>query len=585
MKKRTIQSIFILYGLFIVIFCGAQELCSSDFTSKNGFSNSIVLNVDKDKPGLILPITANGLNLFNKQTFTFKNTRIEDNLTICNIFSIFPDKTASFWMRLWLKVLIFFAIIIILFIYINYRVNNLKKQKNIFEIKIKERTRELEDSNLVLEEKQEEINLQKEELMAQKGVLENTNQILTEQKKQITAQNVELYKHRNRLESLIEDRTQELEEAKIKAEESDKLKSAFLANMSHEIRTPMNAIVGFSSLLRDRNLSTTEKEEMIDIITSNSKYLLELLNDVLDISKIQASQMELNPYNVDLSELMNELFEIFTIEAERKKLELVLSINKIPKNFLIKIDRHRVKQVLINLIMNAIKFTHSGSVEFGIYDIEKEIVFFIKDTGIGISKSTGNSIFERFLKIEDKTRFYGGTGLGLTICRSLAELWGGRIWYESEQDKGSTFYFSHPILIDTIKPILKTNQQSRTNMPELTGKIILIAEDQENNYKLLEAYLTKTNATIIWVKNGNEAINFVKNNYVDLVLMDIKMPDVDGIIATRHIKQLKPDLHVIAQTAYAFEDEIVEYMESGISAYLVKPIQKNDLLQAINKYL
>ncbi len=418
------QSVIILFGLFLGLFCNARELHFSHLTFKEGFSNNFVSFIANDNKGFFLNVANKRLFFYNNRTFLNKIVCLADNrcnyYIICNV----PDKTDSFLRNHRLTLFMIFVVLLIVLLYFTLKINDLLKKKGKLESKLNERTRELDEFKVVIEEKNEEVSHQKEEIIAQAKIIESTNHVLIEQKKLITTQNVELFKHRNKLESLVEERTQELEEAKINAEESDKLKSAFLSNMSHEIRTPMNAILGFSSLLRDKNLSAIEKEEMIQIITSNSKYLLELLNDVLDLSKIQASQMELNHYNVNLHDLMIELYENFTSEAERKNLKLILSIDKISKNFIINTDKIRIKQVLTNLLLNALKYTNIGSIEFGIYDFNNEIVFFVKDTGIGIPSYTGNTIFEHFIKLEDKTKLQSGTGLGLAICKNLVELWG-----------------------------------------------------------------------------------------------------------------------------------------------------------------
>ncbi|MBN2520122.1 MAG: hypothetical protein JXB17_06440, partial [Bacteroidales bacterium] len=305
-----------------------------------------------------------------------------------------------FWRTWWFRLLNFLVIIILALIYYRNRVQNLRNQKILLEKLVKERTKELEESNIILEEKQEEINIQKEELMSQKNYLEKSNQKLQEQHDQIVKQNKELDLHRNKLESLVELRTKELETAKIKAEESDRLKSSFLANMSHEIRTPMNAIIGFSMLLRDQKMSKEEREEAIDLIIKNSEALLVLINDILDISKIQAGQLTLKYTKVNLVNLLHEAYENFRLAAKEKNIMLKLVTEKIPADFTLETDQTRLFQVFSNLISNAIKFTNEGTVEFGVKEINKQIIFYVSDTGIGIPSGISNSIFKRFLKVE-----------------------------------------------------------------------------------------------------------------------------------------------------------------------------------------
>jgi signal transduction histidine kinase/ligand-binding sensor domain-containing protein/CheY-like chemotaxis protein len=490
-----------------------------------------------------------------------------------------------FWKTWWFRIIIIMSILIVAYIAIYLRLAFFRKQQQELTFLVKERTKELEESNVLLEEKQEEIYLQKEELMTQKDTLEDTNKVLVQQKQQIIEQNKELDKHHNELESLIDERTRELEMAKLKAEESDSLKSAFLANMSHEIRTPMNAIIGFSSILRDQSLSSNEKEDIIGIIINNGESLMGLINDILDLSKIHANQVILYPLFIHLPSLLKEIFDNFTLEAENSHLVLKLALNEIPADFVLDTDKLRLKQVINNLIQNALKFTPSGSIEFGVKEINDDVTFFVKDTGIGIDQNIGNSIFERFQKIESKDQIYSGTGLGLAICKSLVELWGGTIWYKSELDKGATFYFTHPVSFQIEKRQHKPQAQIHFEIPDLSGKKILIAEDETNNFRLLKVYLAKTNATIIHAKNGKEAIEYAQQFQIDAILMDLKMPIIDGFEATRQIKKLKPEIPIIAQTAYAFENEKNEFSKLGISDYLVKPIQINDLMNALIKVL
>jgi signal transduction histidine kinase len=315
----------------------------------------------------------------------------------------------------------------------------------LLERMVSERTSDLEEVNAVLEESREEISLQKEELESQYETLEETNNTLIMQKEQIEAQNRELDQHRFNLQLLVNERTKELEKALYKAEESERLKSSFLANMSHEIRTPMNAIIGFSIMLRQKDLPEDEKDEFIKIIMSNSESLLVLINDIMDLSKIQASQMVLYPTSVPLVTLLNELKDVYTVEAEKKNLSIKFAKHAISNEYTLYTDKVRLKQVIGNLITNAIKFTSEGEIEFGLNILPDIITFYVKDTGVGISPEVGDAIFERFLKLENTEKLFGGTGLGLAICKSLVEQWGGTIWYESELNAGTTFYFTHPV--------------------------------------------------------------------------------------------------------------------------------------------
>jgi signal transduction histidine kinase/ligand-binding sensor domain-containing protein/CheY-like chemotaxis protein len=526
--------------------------------------------------------------------------------------SILVNILPPWWKTWWARTILYISIVAIaLYIYF-LRISFYRHQQLKLTTLVKERTRELEEATAYLEEKQEEIHMQKEELIAQrnaledsntilvehqekinlqknelvsqKGALEESNKLLTEKQEQIILQNKELDKHRYELESLIEERTRDLIDAKLKAEDSDRLKSAFLANMSHEIRTPMNAIIGFSSLLKDVEISSDEKEKMIDVIINNSESLLTIINDILDLSMIQSNQVKLYPVQTQIVTLLKEVQSSFMVECAKKSILLKLNLKEIDIDLTIDADKNRVKQVLVNLINNAIKFTNIGEIEIGISKNDAYITVYVKDTGIGIPEGTGNSIFERFLKIEDNTKLYGGTGLGLSICKSLVTLWGGDIWYKSVLNSGTTFYFTLPNTeIDGKTKAAPAKTEIKSLL--LVDKIILIAEDQENNFLLLKVFLDKTKAKLIWAKNGREAIDYATNNNVDLVLMDIKMPDIDGLEAMKQIKTVNPRLPIIAQTAYAFENEKMEFIKQGFDGYLVKPLKIAEVFELIAKKL
>jgi signal transduction histidine kinase len=452
---------------------------------------------------------------------------------------------------------------------------------------VKGRTLQLEEANTALEERQEEIFHQNEELQTQKETLQEINRTLEEQKKEIENQKNELDQHRSNLEQLVKDRTTDLLTALKKAEESDRLKSAFLANMSHEIRTPMNAIVGFSTLLTDPNMTSTDKEAFTSLIKKSSDALLALINDILDMSQLQAHQLFILKQPVNLIEIMRELFASFKLQAQPKGIELILDGGSSGENLFCLTDPLRFKQVMSNLISNALKFTEKGFVKFGAAIHNQSFVtFYVKDTGIGISKEVGNSIFERFLKIESsKTKLYEGVGLGLAISNSIVKAMGGNIWYESDLGQGTTFYFTLPCTdIAQIAETETKNKQGEYEISNWSDKQILIVEDEETNYLILAYFLTNTKAKLIWAKNGLEAVENVRNNNnIDLILMDLKMPVMDGIEATKLIRQIKPDQLIVAQTAFAFKEEKVEFLKCGFDGYIGKPIIMEKLIETINK--
>jgi CheY-like chemotaxis protein len=383
---------------------------------------------------------------------------------------------------------------------------------------------------------------------------------------------------------------QGLKQAKTKAEDADKLKSAFLANMSHEIRTPMNAIVGFAELLGNRTLSQPEKDTFLAIIKSSSKTLLNIINDIIDLSKIEVGQINLGKIDFNVNQLMLELCSSYSTIV-KKNVELVFDNINEPLQTNLNSDPYRLKQVLSNLLDNANKFTETGSITFGFkVKDEKVLLFYVKDTGIGIPEDKLEIIFNRFSKIEtDSLKLYGGTGLGLTISKKLVELLDGELWVESELGKGSTFYFTLPIKL-LIKSVPIQSEKNKTELykelPDWTGKTILIVEDEEMNYIFLTNLLKPSNVNIVRAQTGKESVEFISNNVqIDLILMDIKLPEMDGITATQKIKQLNSHIPIIAQTAFAMKGDKEDIINAGCDDYVAKPIQLNELLKKLSFYL
>ncbi len=380
----------------------------------------------------------------------------------------------------------------------------------------------------------------------------------------------------------------ELKSAKEKAEESERLKSAFLANMSHEIRTPMNAILGFAQLLMQEELSSNEMQKYIDIITNSGNHLLNIINDIIDISKIDAKQLNIYPTKFDLNTLLDEL-NIFFQSALRtnKKSNIKLNIFKDNKPFYINTDKTRLNQILINLIGNAIKFTEKGTVSLS-YKIENnEIIFSVKDTGIGMKQEELNFVFDRFRQgDESNKRRYGGTGLGLSISKEFVHLLGGNISVESEKGKGSTFYFTIPYnnkIENRPTQILKEPAPSNTTF---NNKTILIVEDDLYSEQVLVELLKTKGANIITAHDGLEALQACKNNpEIDIVLMDIQLPKLDGLEASKRIKKFRPALAIIAQTANAMPEDKEKSLAAGCNDYIAKPIDTQKLINILQKYL
>lgn len=378
-----------------------------------------------------------------------------------------------------------------------------------------------------------------------------------------------------------------LKEAKNKAEKANKFKTAFLANMSHEIRTPLNSIIGFSDLLADPDLTPDQREEYVDLVNQSGISLLNLIDEILDISKIEAGQIQINQSECQINKIMNDLYYSFDgIKNNKHKDNITLSYEtgNNDDNFTIVTDGFRLKQILTNLIGNALKFTEEGYIKFGYSITEKNFLqFYVKDSGIGISEKEKNSVFDRFKQLKTN-RNKEGSGLGLAISKKLVELLGGEIWVNSVKDKGTTFYFTIPLV--EISATKTTNKKIKSiKYLNWEDKKILVAEDNEANYILIHEMLRKTNAKIIWAKNGQEAVDICKKDEINAVLMDIKMPVLDGIEATTQIKSFNKNIPIIAQTAYALDEERDRLLNYGCDAYLSKPIILNKLISTLNEFL
>ncbi|MEJ5265607.1 MAG: PAS domain S-box protein [Bacteroidales bacterium] len=367
----------------------------------------------------------------------------------------------------------------------------------------------------------------------------------------------------------------QLIEAKNKAEESDRLKTAFLHNISHEIRTPMNAIMGFADLLKNEELAPERRTKYLDIIINSSKQLLSIVNDVLEISRLESRTVPLHFSTFNLNHLAEELYHLFLPRIRNLKFSFHCGL-PIEKAF-IEGDKEKINQILTNLLNNALKFTQEGSIEFG-YNIENDnLVWYVRDTGMGIPENEQDKIFERFYQANLAiAQLKGGSGLGLSIVKNLVELMGGHIWLESVPGQGSTFYVKLPY-----KPA-KSKLTTHTPMPvSLQDLYILVVEDNISNFDLIEHLLTQHGARISWAKTGAEALEKIRANRYNLVLMDIKLPEMDGITATRLIKQNNPHLPVIAVTAYSTPEDRQEALDAGCDAFLTKPVEKNALLDII----
>jgi signal transduction histidine kinase len=406
---------------------------------------------------------------------------------------------------------------------------------------------------------------------------------------------LELYEERKKLEFEIEQRKlteaslrkteKELLLAKEKVVEADKLKTAFLANMSHEIRTPLNAIVGFSNLMAEEDLSAGKRKMFIDCIHNSSEALAQLISDIIDIAKIEAGQLSMNVMQINIVTMLREIMMAVAVDLkkqEKQHIKLVLTIPEKIDSFVIETDGLRLRQVITNLLNNAVKFTIKGKIEFGFkFDENNQPEFFVIDTGIGIDADKINLIFDRFQQVyNEKVLNHSGTGLGLSIVKKIIELLGGHIHVTSEAGLGTSFNFNINPGVVTVKHIVST-----AVIPEfsedinLEGKKIIIAEDEYTNFILLKELLEPANAVIEWVKNGQEAIDAIKTNEIyDLILMDLKMPVKNGYEAYSEIRQINQTIPIVAQTAYAMSGEKEVILQYGFDGYLSKPLNRNELL-------
>lgn len=402
---------------------------------------------------------------------------------------------------------------------------------------------------------------------------------------QIKRQNYELEEHKLNLENIVHERTSKLQEALTRAKESDRLKTSFLTNLSHEIRTPMNAIVGFADLLAMPSISESKKKKFSQLINKNSESLIRLIDDIIDLSKLETGQIvfeksEFKVYNCMLRIYISQKEKI---ELQDKKIKLTHCTKDDLTETVIFSDSYRVEQVIVNLIDNAIKYTDKGEINYWFEkSVDKQnnklIKFHVTDTGIGMRRDQLNSIFKSFAKIEEnKLRLYRGTGLGLSISKNIVSLLGGQIGVDSEPEKGSHFYFTIPI-----EAIKNKFDKDKINWK---GKTILVAEDEDINFLLINEALSFSKARIKRAYDGDEVINFWKENNPDVILMDIKMPNCDGISATKVIRESDKKIPIIAQTAFALLSEKEKIISKGFNDLITKPISHNTLINILHKYL
>ncbi len=384
---------------------------------------------------------------------------------------------------------------------------------------------------------------------------------------------------------------QALIKAKEKAEEADRLKSSFLANMSHEIRTPLNAIMGFSNLLATKNYTEERRKGFLEDIQNNSRQLLTVISDVLDISKIESGQLELSYIWVSLNQLMQSVYDTLQFQAKEKGINLFCQKSLPDSQTQIYVDDVRLKQVLLNLVSNAIKFTIQGFVHFG-YTLrdDKMLEFFVKDTGVGIATDQQTNIFNPFRQENEGTaRRFGGTGLGLSISKHLVELMKGSIGVESEKDKGSHFFFTVPYVHSDENQVIQADKIRTFDVENIdsivslfNGEKILVVDDYEPSFVLISEILSAFDVTVHYESCGQDGISFVENNPdVALIFMDIHMPEMNGVETMKAIKAKHPHIPIVAQTAFALKEDQKKFLAEGFNHYASKPLRNDDLMRVL----
>ena len=405
---------------------------------------------------------------------------------------------------------------------------------------------------------------------------------------------------------------EDLKTAKEKAEENERLKSAFLANMSHEIRTPMNGILGFAGLLKEPKLSGEEQQEYIGIIEKSGVRMLNIINDVIAISKVESGQMKTFVSPTNVNEQIQYIYNFFKPEAEQKGIHIVFKNSLTDKEVIVKTDKEKLYAILTNLVKNAIKFSDSGTIEIGykrrekarlvsipaepgrasLVSVPSELEFFVKDNGVGIPKDRMEAIFDRFVQadIGDK-RAFQGAGLGLSISKAYVEMLGGKIWVESEEGKGSGFHFTipynnEPEVANAVTGEVPADSIENKPNPKTPGFKILIAEDDEISGMLISMAIKTFGKNVLKTSTGIETVEVCRNNPdLDFVLMDIKMPEMDGYEATRQIRQFNNEVIIIAQTAYALTGDREKALEAGCNDYIAKPFGQSSLTALMKKHL
>lgn len=564
--KKVIYNMFssfsgftiLLLAIYSIGHCQQEDFVSDKVSLKNNYSFVIVKNIYqntaiytkpepvRDKYNLIASTNDNIWNWDNREM----NFVVHKPFYKSWVFKIFA---------------VLGSILFILAI-IRYRIRQIRLMNLKLTELVKERTRELEQQN--------------NEIIEQRD-------LATSQRDQIKIQNEELEYHRNNLADIVKEQTYELSEAKEKAEESDKLKTAFLENISHEIRTPLNVILGFINLLIEKKDDQESRDYYLRIINESGKGMLGLVEDIIDFSRIQIGDLKPVYKECNITELIKGLVSINREKIAREKPKLNI-LAELPDEEVIGItDKRKLNQILAKLIENSIKFTNDGYIRIGIHKYNSSnITFIVEDTGIGIDPEHTDKIFDRFFMVLDENpkKLYRGSGLGLAFAKVITELMGGKIWVESQLKKGSKFYFSIPHI-----PLKHKEESEKKDAVKQSykwpDKKVLIAEDHDSNYLLIEAYFKDTGVSLYRAKDGVELLEvFVNEPDLDLIFLDLKMPRMNGINALNIIRESNKSIPVFAQTAYDRTYHREECLKNGCNEYFVKPLRKKEMLEMVRKY-
>jgi len=478
--------------------------------------------------------------------------------------------TPPFWQTVWFYLLVIILSGVSIFSYLRYKTIQIAKSKAELEVKIKERTLELE--------------LRNEEIVRQAGKIMIQNEQITDQNNTLEKQQKELEIHKTNLEQMVSQRTRELKQALRKADESDNLKTAFLTNMSNEIKMPMSSIIDFADKLNTNDLSEQQRRFNIAQIKSNSNLLVKMIGNIIELSKVQTGQISINKSVCDINGLLLKLSPSIEqqIALEGKALTFETSIDSKIINLTAFTDVFRLEQIIFNLFDNAIKHTNKGKIILGCSLSDSrpkhpEIEFYVKDTGVGFEKDMYEAIFNTFTKIESKEKFFQGTGLGLSLAKSLVSILGGRMWVESLEGQGSSIFFTIPYEQSNKRDVLNTSQW-RT-------KKILVVDDFEINHAIFNEILKPFGLNLLFAKNGVQAVDLCRQYQPHIVLMDLRMPDISGYEAVARIRAFNKDVPIIAQSAFVVVNEKEKILQSGFNDVLTKPIDSQLLLKIIDNFL